>query len=87
VYLAEDLSGLLEPHPEVAEQDGAFSCGAWTAQLDGDRLELSGDGRRIDGLRALCAAAWAAADERDGHVSAEAARPGVEILERRRRDG
>ena len=26
--------------------------------MAGDRLELDGDGERIDGLRALCAAAW-----------------------------
>jgi HAD superfamily hydrolase (TIGR01450 family) len=58
-YLAGDLAGLLEPHPDVIVQDGAFSCGGWTARLDGDRLELTGGGERIDGLRALCAAAWA----------------------------
>ena len=85
-YLAEDLSGLLEPHPVVTEKDGAFSCGGCTARLDRDRLELSGAGRRIDGLRALCAAAWASADGRDGHVSAEAARPALAALERLGRD-
>ena len=79
-YLAEDLSGLLEPHPDVTEEDGAFSCGGWTARLDGDRLELTGDGERIDGLRALCAAAWTqgAAD----NVSEESVRPAIERLER-----
>jgi glycerol 3-phosphatase-2 len=66
-YLAEDLTGLLEPHPEVTGQDGTFSCGGWTAWLDGDRLELTGGGQRIDGLRAACAAAWAESDQ----VSAE----------------
>jgi glycerol-1-phosphatase len=58
-YLAEDLAGLLEPHPEVISQDGTYRCGNWTARRDGDRLELDGGGERIDGLRALCAAAWA----------------------------
>jgi HAD superfamily hydrolase (TIGR01450 family) len=57
-YLAEDLAGLLEPHPAVESADGGFACGGWTARWDGDRLDLSGDGERIDGLRALCAAAW-----------------------------
>ena len=61
-YLAEDLTGLLEPHPAVTSQDGAFGCGGWTARRDGDRLELTGAGERIDGLRALCAAAWAATE-------------------------
>jgi len=58
-YLAEDLAGLLEPHPETEEKDGGYGCGGWTARRDGDRLELTGQGERIDGLRALCAAAWA----------------------------
>jgi glycerol-1-phosphatase len=58
-YLAADLAGLLGPHPDVTGQDGAFGCGGWTARVAGDRLELTGDGERLDGLRALCAAAWA----------------------------
>jgi glycerol-1-phosphatase len=65
-YLAEDLTGLLEPHPEISVEDGAFGCRGWTARVRGDQLELDGDGERIDGLRALCAAAWnpdAAADK------------------------
>lgn len=57
-YLAEDLYGLLSPHPAVAVTDGQFACGGWTARRDGARLDLDGDGDRVDGLRALCAAAW-----------------------------
>jgi glycerol-1-phosphatase len=75
-YLAEDLAGLLEPHPDVTSQDGAFSCGGWTARLDRDRLELTGDGERIDGLRASCAAAWAA-----DRVTAESARSATRRLD------
>jgi glycerol-1-phosphatase len=75
-YLAEDLAGLLEPHPEVKSQGGAFSCGGWTASRTQDQLELSGDGERIDGLRALCAAAWAT----EG-VTAESARSAIQRLE------
>src|SRR5271166_6494509 len=75
-YLAEDLSGLLEPHPDVTREDGAFSCGGWTAHVHADQLELAGGGERIDGLRALCAAAWAT----DG-VTLEAARPALQRLE------
>lgn len=75
-YLAEDLSGLLEPHPDVTREDGAFSCGGWTARAQADRLELTGGGERIDGLRALCAAAWAM----DG-VTLEAARLALKRLE------
>ena len=79
-YLAEDVAGLLEPHPSITEEDGAFSCDGWTARLDGDRLELTGDGERIDGLRALCAAAWTQGAG-DG-VSEESVRPAIERLER-----
>ncbi len=75
-YLAEDLAGLHQPHPDVTSQDGAFGCGGWTARWDGQRLELAGGGERIDGLRALCAAAWAA----DG-VTADTARDAVQRLD------
>jgi len=75
-YLAEDLAGLLEPHPAVTSQDGAFSCGDWTARWHDGHLELTGDGERIDGLRALCGAAWAA----EG-VTRESARPALERLD------
>jgi glycerol-1-phosphatase len=59
-YLSADLSGLNGVHPGVALLDGGFSCGGWMARLaaGGRRLELSGDGEPVDGLRALCAAAW-----------------------------
>jgi glycerol-1-phosphatase len=79
-YLAEDLAGLLEPHPGITEKDGAYGCGAWTARLDGNRLELTGDGERIDGLRALCAAAWT--QEAPDSVSEEAVRAAIERLKR-----
>ena len=74
-YLAEDLAGLLEPHPGVTSQDGTYHCGGWAARLDGDRLDLTGGGDRIDGLRASCAAAWAG----DG-VTAESARAAAQRL-------
>ncbi|HEY1622431.1 MAG TPA: HAD-IIA family hydrolase [Streptosporangiaceae bacterium] len=58
-YIADDLNGLLDPHPEVTgDSAGGYACGGWTARWDGDKLGLDGDGERIDALRALCAAAW-----------------------------
>ncbi len=58
-YLAADLSGLNASHPEVARSGGAFGCGGWTAVADDHRrLTISGSGSPLDGLRALCAAAW-----------------------------
>jgi HAD superfamily hydrolase (TIGR01450 family) len=78
-YLAEDLSGLLEPHPDVTRQDGGFACGGWIARYDGERLTLTGDGTRIDGLRALCATAWSV--EPDGRVTAETAGQAIQRLD------
>jgi glycerol-1-phosphatase len=59
-YLAADLTGLLEPHPAVTRQGPAFSCGKWRAHggHGGTELSLDGAGDPVDGLRALCAAAW-----------------------------
>jgi glycerol 3-phosphatase-2 len=56
-YIAPDLTGLLEPQPQVAAAGGTFRCGGWTVS---GQLELSGSGEPADGLRALCAAAWSA---------------------------
>ena len=74
-YLAADLAGLLGPHRDVTSQDGAFGCGGWTARVAGDGLELTGGGERIDGLRALCVAAWAS-----GRVTRQEAQPAIERL-------
>jgi HAD superfamily hydrolase (TIGR01450 family) len=71
-YLSQDLTGLLEPHPEVTSQDGHITCRGWTASWDGSKLDLSGDGDRIDGLRALCVAAWSRDDLISGNTAAEA---------------
>jgi ribonucleotide monophosphatase NagD (HAD superfamily) len=60
-YLAHDVAGLLEPQPGVTAADGGFACGGWTARrsADSEPLQLAGSGAPLDGLRALCAAAWA----------------------------
>ena len=74
-YLAADLSGLLAPHPPIAAGHGTFRCGGWTARRpDGaSPLVLEGSGDPIDGLRALCAAAWSAGS---CHPGADPARAG-----------
>ncbi|MGH3303356.1 MAG: HAD-IIA family hydrolase [Streptosporangiaceae bacterium] len=62
-YVAADLTGLNASHPEVTAADGRFRCGGWTAVAGGSGeawLAVSGTGDWIDGLRALCGAAWAA---------------------------
>jgi glycerol-1-phosphatase len=62
-YLAAGLAGLLEPHPGVTVTGGAAQCGGWTARRgNGDpKFSLTGSGEPIDGLRALCGAAWQSA--------------------------
>ncbi|GBQ01985.1 HAD-IIA family hydrolase [Streptomyces spongiicola] len=59
-YVDEDLRGLLTGQPEVGSAGfgEGFAVGGWTASVRGDALVIEGDGRRLDGLRALCAAAW-----------------------------
>ncbi|MFG3103692.1 HAD-IIA family hydrolase [Streptomyces sp. NPDC048182] len=60
-YVDADLRGLLTGQPEVTgDAESGFCCGGWTAKAGGERLELEGDGEALDGLRALCAAAWTA---------------------------
>ncbi|WP_240139825.1 HAD hydrolase-like protein [Streptomyces sp. MUM 178J] len=70
-YVDADLRGLLTGQPEVTAVESvesveeAFACGGWAASV-GDGLvrleERSGgtesEGTVLDGLRALCAAAW-----------------------------
>ncbi|WP_329164496.1 HAD hydrolase-like protein [Streptomyces sp. NBC_01717] len=62
-YVDADLRGLLTGQPEVTETAGGFGCGGWTAAVRGDDLVLEGDGEVLDGLRALCGAAWTYAGE------------------------
>ena len=68
-YIAAGLAGLLEPYPKIesvkrdGEAGGRYRCGAWLARWDANgQLELTrvggGDADPVDGLRALCAAAW-----------------------------
>ncbi|MER7762297.1 HAD hydrolase-like protein [Streptomyces sp. NPDC097619] len=73
-YVDADLRGMLTGQPEVTGGVDGFRCGSWTAAVRGDELVLEraggapGDpvaagGERMDGLRALCAAAWTHAGE------------------------
>ncbi len=62
-YVDADLRGLLTGQPDVVEEGDGFRCGGWTATAATDQLTLEGEGEALDGLRALCAAAWTAAGE------------------------
>jgi glycerol 3-phosphatase-2 len=62
-YIAATLDALLRPYPAVARQGDGFSCGGWSARREADgtlALKSSDASDPVDGLRALCAAAWAA---------------------------
>lgn len=74
VYVDADLRGLLVPQPEVVSADGGFGCGSWRAAARGGELVLEGesDGAPMDGLRALCGAAWSHAG--DGVCDLDAAK-------------
>lgn len=73
-YVDRDLRGLLTGQPAVEPDGEGFRCGDWTAvAVDGGALELRGEGGDpVDGLRALCAAAWTAAG--DGVCTLDAAK-------------
>lgn len=63
-YVDRDLRGLLTGQPEVAADGAGFRCGGWTAVAGDDVLELrTVGGDPVDGLRALCAAAWTSAGD------------------------
>ncbi|SFD67960.1 HAD hydrolase-like protein [Streptomyces aidingensis] len=61
-YVAADLRGLLAAQPAVTADGDGFRCGGRRAVVRGGVLELEGAGDALDGLRALCAAAWSAGD-------------------------
>ncbi|MEU5956393.1 HAD hydrolase-like protein [Streptomyces sp. NPDC047525] len=62
-YVDADLRGMLTGQPEVTSAEGGFGCGGWTASARGQELVLDGEGDAMDGLRALCAAAWTEAGD------------------------
>ncbi len=88
-YVARDVAGLNDSHPDVTADGAGFRCGGWVASAGRDgavgshgasgaaTLWLSGSGDDLDGLRALCAAAWAFIDDvggvTDGAASADGA--------------
>ncbi|MEU7577348.1 HAD hydrolase-like protein [Streptomyces sp. NPDC041068] len=62
-YVDADLRGMLTGQPEVGPVQGGFGCGGWTASVRDGELALDGEGEVMDGLRALCAAAWTEAGD------------------------
>jgi glycerol-1-phosphatase len=64
-YLAEDLRGLLSPHPAPVPDGSGFACRKWTAAVVSGQVVLHGHGDWVDGLRAICAAVWTAGGSPD----------------------
>ncbi|MBR8742745.1 HAD-IIA family hydrolase [Nocardiopsis sp. MG754419] len=58
-YVSWDVSGMNETHPGPEQREGRIVCGGRSVTAHAGAVELSGDGSRLDGLRALCAAVWA----------------------------
>jgi len=69
-FVAADLSGLLVAHAAPQLLDGVVTCGEWSAVLEASTLRVRsapgvnrpGSAGVLDGLRAACSVAWAAAD-------------------------
>ncbi|MFI6587871.1 HAD-IIA family hydrolase [Embleya sp. NPDC050493] len=59
-FVAEDLRALLAAPVTARHEGDAWVCGGWSARVAEGALAVEGSGDRIDGLRAACAAAWAA---------------------------
>jgi HAD superfamily hydrolase (TIGR01450 family) len=57
-YLADDLAGLLRPHPEPIPDGEGWRCGDAVAVADRDGLRLHRVGDRLDTVRAVCMAVW-----------------------------
>ncbi|MCX4707903.1 HAD-IIA family hydrolase [Streptomyces griseus] len=76
-YVDRDLRGLLTGQPEVVPAGEAYRCGGWTAAVRADELTLEGEGDALDGLRALCAAAWSYAGAGVCELKAEKALAGL----------
>ncbi|MFF3854475.1 HAD-IIA family hydrolase [Micromonospora sp. NPDC002575] len=74
-YVSVDLAGLFDP-AAVVRVPGAAATGGWSVRATDDGPELTGAGRPLDALAALCAAAWAdgaGPQVRAGSPDAEAA--------------
>jgi glycerol 3-phosphatase-2 len=67
-YLASDLGGLLQAHPEPTVRDGAWACGGWSATVVDGHVEVDGDGGRDDWWRAVASAAWSHLDATGHHA-------------------
>lgn len=76
-YLAADLHGLQEPHPEVGLDGDRRVVGGWRAWVAGGALTLDGSGAAADWWRAAAMACWDHLDTTGSPADLSAARPPV----------
>lgn len=62
-YVVASLADLHHPYPDIHERDGAYRCGAASAQVNGGTIRIRGAEDDLDSWRAACAAWWAAFPE------------------------
>ena len=74
-YLAPDLAALAEAQEAPEVTDGAAVLGGWTASVEGDRLEVSGQGSLADWWRVVAAAAWVHLDAAGQPVATDGVQP------------
>lgn len=71
-YVAADLRAMLAPYPRVTADGASYTCGDWTVGASDGQLKVRGAGDPLDGVRALCAAAWSASSPYSSAEVAEA---------------
>jgi glycerol 3-phosphatase-2 len=74
-YVAPDLSTLGEPQSAPEHTEAGVTLGGWTASLDGDDLDVSGEGSAADWWRVVAVAAWRHLDETGQPVATDALHP------------
>ncbi|HEX5994680.1 MAG TPA: HAD-IIA family hydrolase [Jiangellales bacterium] len=72
-FVGEDLRALVETPGALSVNEGAVRHGGWAAAVDDGRLtveQIGEEASRLDALRSICGAAWAAAEQPEGVAEA-----------------
>jgi glycerol 3-phosphatase-2 len=57
-YIARGLEGLFVSHPAPEHDGSRWVCGGWQAGVEGNRLQVTGEGGAADWWRVVAGAAW-----------------------------
>lgn len=74
-YVSPDLAALAESQEAPELTEGVATLGGWIACVDGERLEVSGEGSAADWWRVVAAASWAHLDDSGQPVATDGVRP------------